>query len=112
MSYAAVLEHESARGTEAVRPSTWDALWLVLAIMNGALVLWILPDKVLKSDWLDVLSGKLAPWLASSMFVAGYTWWKDEILSFSRSKAFRVLQIVVFPPLLLTEVPLLVIRAE
>ena len=101
-----------AASAESEPAKLTDALWLVLTIVNVALALWILPDKVLKSDWLDLLSGKIAPWLASSAFVAGYTWWRDEILGFSRSRAFRILQVALFPPLLLAETPLLVIRAE
>jgi hypothetical protein len=94
------------------RGSVADAFWLVLTIVNCALFLWLIPDKVLKADWFDVLSGKIAPWLATSVFVAGYTWWTDEILQFSRSRVFRALQVVIFVPLFLTEVPLITISAE
>ena len=95
-----------------VRPSGFDAFWLVLTIVNCALILWLLPDRVLKADWFDVLGGKIAPWLATSVFVAGYTWFAAEILAFTRSKAFRVLQAVLFVPLFLLEVPLVTLRAE
>jgi hypothetical protein len=108
----AALTAENPEPASLGRASGRDAFWLTLAVLNAALFLWLLPDKILKSDWLDLLSGKIAPWLATSAFVAGYTWWRDEVLAFSRSKFFRVLQIPLLVFLTFMEVPIVKVRAE
>src|SRR5262245_33565327 len=100
------------RQGQEIGPSALDALWLVLTVVNTALAWWLVRDKVLKADWFGVLNGKIAPWLASSVFVAGYTCLTREILSFSRSRIFRVVQIVLFVPLFFLQVPFVTVRAQ
>jgi len=89
-----------------------DAFWFVLYVVNAGLLLWLVPDKLLKSDALDLLSGKVAPWIATSLFVTGYTWWRDEMLYIARSRWCQLSQIPLFVLLAFFEVPFVVVRAE
>jgi hypothetical protein len=61
-----------------------DALWLLLALTDLALLVLMIPADVLKDSRLDLFV-KLTPWLATSLFALGAAWFKDWLVAFSRS---------------------------
>jgi hypothetical protein len=92
------------------QPSFLDAIMLGLLTINVALLFSFAPSKTsldtLENGWLSLLSDKVVPWIASSVFVAGYTWWKDQLLRAMRKPGFRVANVLATLVLIATQVPL------
>jgi hypothetical protein len=87
-----------------------DAIMLALLTLNVALVFSLVPKAVLeefKSGWFSLLSDKVLPWIASGVFVAGYTWWKDQVLRTLHLRGFRVVNVTVAVLLIISQVPLI-----
>jgi hypothetical protein len=74
--------------SEASRPTWKDAFWLAIFVIDVGLLLWWIPGSLLKDEHLDFLT-KLVPWLGSYLFVLGYSWFRERILVFSRTKLFK-----------------------
>ncbi len=91
--------------------SRGDAFMLALLTLNLALLLSYFPNQKTTDEfqhgWLSVFTDKGIPWLASTLCVAGYTWWTENVLWFVRLKGFRLLNVGLAAVLILAQVPLI-----
>lgn len=103
-------ELQSPQETQAaVEPRISDAGWLLLTIADLVLLLSLVPARWFESPLAGVLE-KLVPWLCSGLFLVGYTWFRDRLLIFTRTRYFKIALLSVFPLLLVSYTPVFAIR--
>src|SRR5690349_6039052 len=109
----ALIQNELGLGKPKAEPkaSLLDAVMLAILTLNVALLFSFAPSKTaldqFENGWFGLLSDKVLPWIASAVFVAGYTWWKDQVLRLLHLKGFRAVNVALGVVLVISQVPLI-----
>jgi len=110
---SALIQNELGFGKPKAEPkaSLLDAVMLAILTLNVALLFSFAPSKAaldqFENGWFVLLSDKVLPWIASAVFVAGYTWWKDQVLRLLHLKGFRAVNVALGVVLVISQVPLI-----
>jgi len=80
-------------------PSRSTAIWLCVTLLNLVLLVFLVPESLLKDQRVDFLV-KAVP-VAAGLFVAGYVWIKAHFLDFLAHGSYKIVQTALLSVLIL-----------
>jgi len=78
----------------AAKPDRWDVVFLLVGVVNVAFLVWMVPVATLNDERIKFLK-ELVPWVFGGLFVLVTSWFHGTILTLSRNRIFRIIDIIL-----------------